>query len=184
MIVCLVIAGCSNDSPTDDSSAEEQQDQTAQNQTFDPNTFADTDPSESIGSPALKVDLPNPMENAQLVTISRESLANESAIADTPVTQPKNNEDAVEPLPGESTDLFVSSLRMWKDDKGLFSTNAELLAVSTSSREIRLLKENGVIVTVPFDRLSVHDKNFIALFMNAARKKVKKVTPQLVETFE
>lgn len=87
--------------------------------------------------------------------------------------------------PGTSTsNVFVNMLRVWKDAKGEFSTNAELMAVATTSSEVRLLKQNGVTITVPVEILSDHDKNYVTEFINAERQNTTRPTPQLVDVFE
>lgn len=83
-----------------------------------------------------------------------------------------------------SSCVFVNMLRVWKDSKNEFSTNAELMAVAEQTREIRLLKQNGVVITVPYEILSDHDKNYVAEFISAERQNSSRPAPKLVEFFD
>ena len=56
---------------------------------------------------------------------------------------------------------FVNALRVWRDQDLKYSTTAELLEISTDDRTVTLLKANGVAISVPIDRLSEHDRNFL-----------------------
>ena len=78
-------------------------------------------------------------------------------------------------------DLFINSMREWKDTSGAYSTNAELLEVKMKKRWVRLLKDNGVVVVVEFERLSDHDKNFVREFILYHRNQDVGTAPKLVE---
>ena len=51
------------------------------------------------------------------------------------------------------------NLRIWSDNSGTFSVEAELINYSTN--EIQLKKLNGVVITVPVSRLSSFDTKFV-----------------------
>jgi len=76
---------------------------------------------------------------------------------------------ALESITGGTDDCFVNSIRQWRDKEGQYSTNAELVAVSIENRSVKLLKENGVAIDVPVDRLSLHDRNFLVQAVHALR---------------
>ena len=65
----------------------------------------------------------------------------------------------------QSGKRFVAALRVWRDFDDTYSTNAELMAVAVDSKEVKLLKDNGVTVTVPISLLSRHDQNYIHAFV-------------------
>ncbi|MEM9412229.1 MAG: SHD1 domain-containing protein [Planctomycetota bacterium] len=69
-------------------------------------------------------------------------------------------------------DSFVNCLRVWRDSENLYSTKAELVAIGLKDRQVRLLKDNGVAITVSYDRLSSYDQKFINefLFMKTQRR--------------
>ena len=69
----------------------------------------------------------------------------------------------------ESSDQFVNRMRVWHDNNGQHSVNAELVAVSLDERSIKLLKDNGVTVDVSIDNISNHDRNFLTQAVNALR---------------
>ena len=76
-----------------------------------------------------------------------------------------------------SGNQFVNGMRQWKDNENRFSINAELLEVSIRDRSIKLLKENGITIDVPVDRLSRHDRNFLTQAIYAMRKDLVKEEP-------
>lgn len=63
----------------------------------------------------------------------------------------------------------VGTLRIWRDRDSQYSTNAELLEISLNSKSVKLLKENGIAITVPIERLSEHDKNFLMHYLAAQK---------------
>lgn len=77
---------------------------------------------------------------------------------------------------------FVVSLRVWRDANDLYSTNAELIAVALATREVKLLKDNGITITVPFAELSPHDQAYVIEFMTATRQSPS-TTPEIVDRF-
>ena len=79
------------------------------------------------------------------------------------------------------SDLFVNSLRTWNDVSNTFSANAELLEVLIKKRQIRLLKENGIVVVVDYELLSEHDKNFVRQFIEYHRNQDVSSAPKLVD---
>ena len=62
---------------------------------------------------------------------------------------------------------FVNTMRVWWDAEQTYSTHAELLAFSNNPRQVKLLKENGVMITVPFNRLSKHDQLFVQEYLRS-----------------
>jgi hypothetical protein len=64
--------------------------------------------------------------------------------------------------PGNSV---VNTLRVWRDRDLQYATSAELLEISLDTNSVKLLKENGIAITVPIARLSEHDKNFVLHFL-------------------
>lgn len=77
---------------------------------------------------------------------------------------------------------FVAAMRVWRDVDDLYSTNAELISVAIDSREVKLLKDNGVTVTVPVSLLSQHDQNYIFAFVDECSTG-QRTSQQIVEKF-
>jgi hypothetical protein len=50
-------------------------------------------------------------------------------------------------------------MRLWTDNTGKFQIRARLFAVADG--QVRLLKETGRFTTVPFERLSAGDRQFV-----------------------
>ena len=82
---------------------------------------------------------------------------------------------------GVDPDTFVNGLRVWRDSENLFTTNAELVAVGLKDRQVRLLKENGVAVTVPYDRLSEFDQKYVNEFLFLQSQRSQNSTPSIEE---
>ena len=61
-----------------------------------------------------------------------------------------------------------SATRIWSDDSGTFSIEANLLKINSST--VTLRKINDVVIEVPFDRLSKSDRAFIQQNLQAAKK--------------
>ena len=95
-----------------------------------------------------------------------------------PVIRPVKND--FQPKTGFNS-KFVNSMRKWTDSANQFSTRAELIAVAMKTRKVKLLKENGVTITVDYDTLSYHDQNYITEFVFAQRTVHQ---PKLVENFD
>jgi len=79
----------------------------------------------------------------------------------------------------QSSERFVVAMRVWRDFDDTYSTNAELLSVAVDSQEVKLLKDNGVTVTVPVSMLSRHDQNYILAFV----KDLSRASSQVVGKF-
>lgn len=73
-------------------------------------------------------------------------------------------EKPADAAPATSEDPFSSvqlqlPLRKWTDDTGAFEISARLLVVLDG--KVRLLKETGRTTTVPLDRLSTEDRQYV-----------------------
>ena len=66
---------------------------------------------------------------------------------------------AADSKPLRSSEKTTDSVRVWKDESGEFSLEAEL--VDQSGKEVRLRKKDGSMVTVPIDRLGAEDLAFL-----------------------
>ena len=75
----------------------------------------------------------------------------------------------------------VSTLRIWRDRDAQYPTNAELLEISLDSKSVKLLKQNGIAISVPIERLSEHDKIFLMHVLAAQNSEIGKINPKLVE---
>ena len=62
---------------------------------------------------------------------------------------------------GNCSVLAQQTTRVWSDDSGSFSTEAGLLSINPSS--VTLQKPNGVVIEVPFVRLSKFDMEFVEM---------------------
>jgi uncharacterized protein (TIGR03067 family) len=60
-----------------------------------------------------------------------------------------------------SQSLLTAAPRQWTDSTGTFSVKAELVEVSKGN--VVLKKEGGETITVPVDRLSANDRNYLTL---------------------
>ncbi len=161
-VLIILFAGCAYEEvipETDvDDSYSVEEDQTAM--------YNDYEDRESIS-----MDAPLPAKRTFSLKVSDEDKAEVATVTED--EPPKNDESPVEQdddthaSQTKMPERFVNSLRVWKDNQGLFSTNAELLAVGDANQFVTLLKANGKIVQVPFHRLSRHDQNFVTQFMMA-----------------
>ena len=53
-----------------------------------------------------------------------------------------------------------AALRIWSNDSGKFRIEAEFVKVADG--KVQLKRKNGEVITVPLDRLSKADQEFIA----------------------
>lgn len=97
--------------------------------------------------------LPKPKKNVELAKQQTQptQFANQPQEKDTPIDD--------EPIALNSPTRSLSPMREWVDNSGQFRIKAELIAVNDDSIEIR--KEDGSIKTVPLDRLSREDLQYL-----------------------
>lgn len=69
----------------------------------------------------------------------------------------------------ESAEAMPS--RTWNDSAGAFSVDAQFTGVKDG--KVMLKKSDGKIISVPLDRLSKKDRDFVASQLNASKKKAK-----------
>jgi hypothetical protein len=67
--------------------------------------------------------------------------------------------DAPPPAKPDDAGAGTATRRVWKDDSGDFSVEAEL--VEQSETHVRLRKQDGSVIAVPLDRLSADDRSFL-----------------------
>ena len=84
-----------------------------------------------------------------------------------------------ESVQGAQQNQSQKATRVWSDDSGTFKIEAELIKINQSSVTIKKL--NGVVIDVPFARLSTTDRNFIQGQLQPATAP-KKTTPPIVTT--
>lgn len=66
----------------------------------------------------------------------------------------------------------VAEVRTWTDRSGQHTTEAELLSVG--GKAVKLRRTDGKQLTVPLDRLSEADQDFVAEFLESSQPSVKK----------
>ncbi len=96
-------------------------------------------------------------------------------------TSRTNSPDSNSPVSSARGYNGVNSLRVWRDRDLQYETSAELLEISLESKSVKLLKENGITITVPIVRLSEHDRNFLLYFVAARTGESGKIDSALVE---
>ena len=82
-----------------------------------------------------------------------------------------------ESVQGAQQNQSQKATRVWSDDSGTFKIEAELIKINQSSVTIKKL--NGVVIDVPFARLSTTDRNFIQGQLQPATAP-KKTTPPTI----
>ena len=152
--------------------------------------FADA-VSQSNGSDTAEPAVTKSFESNEAPSVAPETVAedtldlNENKSAD--FNEPESNESVLSsfspagslthselepssPVSFTGADVFVNTMRQWKDDSDTFSAKAELIEVHMKERRVKLLKDNGVSVLVAFERLSDHDKNYVREFIEFHRQ--------------
>ncbi len=87
------------------------------------------------------------------------SAATESGPSDSAPRKPAEAISPPQPEAAASDAVTGKGLRLWTDNTGKFQIRARLFAVLDG--EVRLLKETGRFTTVPFERLSAVDLQFV-----------------------
>ena len=175
LAICIFLSGCFDSTP-----------KFSGNSNYDASEFDD---EEYMDSDSESYEAPN------LESVQNDGSASSQPVESVQHGDPEENveDEGTESVAELSNDfqptsatsyVFVNMLRVWKDSKNEFSTTAELMAVAENTREVRLLKQNGVVITVPYEILSDHDKNYVTEFISAERQRVSRPTPQLVDVFE
>lgn len=169
MMLVLLMAGCSGEPQTTDDTSKATTDSVTGTK-WQPETdpVQSTDPAiESIakvdtGSDALML--------TDVSTSSPEPRNGFGSRSPQSTLSLQNDRDNSLVAAKSSRPAAVGSLRVWNDRDGLFSTNAELLEISLQSRAVKLLKENGVAITVPFELLSIHDRRYLVHVVAASAR--------------